>query len=174
MAAILGSNGVRSVVFIARVSGGPPGYQYPRLKKTLKQTKLEYVAKYADMCGEPHSIKFIRSSLTLYRPRGRLEGGLAEFFNSAVPPMMHDVAIVINGLDGLTTNREAFVELLQEYVGIRNVTIRIYFAKGAIVLGQPVRWLEIDPALVINMIVSDSAALVGDAERFFLDKMDRI
>ncbi|KAL3493877.1 hypothetical protein BJX62DRAFT_234991, partial [Aspergillus germanicus] len=166
--------GLKSVLFVARASGGLKCYQDTRLEKTLRQTKQQYVAMYGDIYGEPHYLKFIRSSNSPYRARGQLETALEEFFNSTSPPTLQNVAIVINGYDGLTTNREAFVDLLQVYIIAKNIALRVYFVDGALILGRIVRWLEIDPALIIRMIASDNPDLGGDAERHFLDKMKKI
>ncbi|KAJ6069731.1 hypothetical protein N7499_011618 [Penicillium canescens] len=111
------------VALVARSSSGSRMEKDDYLLWSLEWTKLFYERAYGKIQSECHFLNFVQSSNTPLRPTGEVSSFFASLHNE-VEEYEGELFIVVNGWDGLTTDRMSFYNLFSHWA--ERITLRIY------------------------------------------------
>ncbi|CAP93892.1 hypothetical protein PCH_Pc16g12220 [Penicillium rubens Wisconsin 54-1255] len=135
----------RVVALVARSSSGSRMEKDDYLLWSLEWTKLFYEKIYGKIQSECRFLTFVQSSNTPLRPTGEVSSFFASLRNE-VEEYEGELLIVVNGWDGLTTDRMSFYNLFSHWA--ERITLRIYSQES---IWQRKKFFEVNVAQVCSV-----------------------
>jgi hypothetical protein len=149
------------VALVARSSSGSRMEKDDYLLWSLEWTKLFYERTYGKIQSECRFLTFVQSSNTPLRPTGEVSSFFASLRNE-VEEYEGELLIVVNGWDGLTTDRMSFYNLFSHWA--ERITLRIYSQEST---WQQKKFFEVNVAQVCSVFRGEIEFDIEDLDNDF-------